>query len=443
MIRRLKKSFVTVTMISAALVLVVLMGIVNLINSIDRARYDREILEYIAENGGSFPGDDSSWSGAPEFSEDIDDGAFSAEPSREGGAENVFFPPQNGRAGWTWRRWDFTVETKYETRYFSVVLDASGALIRANTEQIAAVNQEEAVDIARTVRENGRSDGVYGNYRYTVKEGNDGESLYVFLDCTRSMTEVREFFRNSVIVTFGGLVVLFGLAWLLSGKAVRPMAESYEKQKSFITNAGHELKTPLAVIESSTEVIEIENGDSQWTQSIHGQVRRLSKLTEELVTLSRMDEGGAQLALSETDISQLTEECVEPFARMAEQKGLRFDLDIQPGILWKVNPDAMEKICAIMADNAVKYAAGDILLSLSRDGGHVILREENPAEGLTAGKQEQLFDRFYRGDASRNGAQPGYGLGLPLARSLAEAMGGKMQAHSPDGRRLVITMQLS
>ncbi len=438
MIRRLKRSFVTVTMLSAALVLVILMGIVNLTNYIERTNSDREILSYLAENGGRFP-----------VGKDIDDDHVSSgEPTEENASEEMDFTATNDPDG-TPPLWDgkgghrrgFTVETQYETRYFSVFLPVEGDPF-VDTSQIAAVTGEEAAALAQSLP---AADGKVlrsGNYRYTTVTGEYGV-LYVFLDCTRSIGAVRTFLINSVVVTAGGLIVLFGLAWLFSGKAVRPIAESYEKQKSFITNAGHELKTPLAVIESSTEVIELENGESQWTQSIHGQVRRLTTLTQELIALARMDEN-SDLALSEIDLSAVTEEALEPFAMLAEQKGFGFAAELQPGVRCRANREAVEKICAILADNAVKYTApgGAIRFTLTQEGGHAVLREENPAEGLAPGSQERLFDRFYRADTSHNSAQPGYGLGLPLARSLSEAMGGKMKADSPDGKRLVVTVQL-
>ena len=146
--------------------------------------------------------------------------------------------------------------------------------------------------------------------------------------------------------------------------------------------------------------------------------------------------------MAELDVSELVRKTAEPFAVLAQQRGMEMTLDIQPDITWSVNADALEKICSIIADNAVKYSAGDILFTLRKESGHLILREENPAEGLTEGRQEKLFDRFYRADASRSSVQPGYGLGLPLARSLAEAMGGSLTAVSPDGKALVFTARL-
>lgn len=407
MIQKLRRSFVRNTMIAAALVLVVLMGLVNLLNYVQRDSADKAILSILAENGGHLPAD---------------------APGLKGGRS---------------RR--LSTQDIYGASYFVVALDPEGSLLYLDTSHAPWVTDDSALLTAQTLRDAGKSTGTYNEMKFITAE-NGADVMYIFLAWSQNMAAMRSFFANSLIVTAAGLVVLFFLAWALSGKAVRPIAESYEKQKSFITNAGHELKTPLAVIQSCTEVIEIENGESQWTQSIHGQVERLSTLTGELIALSRMDEGTANPELAELDVSGTVSKALAPFALLAEQKGLTFTAEIAPDIQLKSNRESLEKLCAILADNAVKYTSpgGDIRFTLVREGGHMVcLRSENPAAGLTAGKQERLFDRFYRGDESRGGDQPGYGLGLPLARSLAESLGGSVTAHSPDGKRLIFTVRLT
>lgn len=440
MVKRLKKSFVAITMLSAALVLLVLMGVVNLMNYVERTSDDRELLQYLVDNGGHFPAA-SGGSREPASSEMASSEDMNVRDTDE--IPETAMMPEPGQPGQKGdHRRFFTPETEYETRFFSVFLREDGTVTFADTAQIAAVTGEEAALIAQDLQAAGRTAGRYADYRFAATPFGDGV-MYVFLDCTRNIMAVRTFFLNSVIVTAAGLLVLLGLSWLLSGRAVRPIVESYEKQKSFITNAGHELKTPLAVIASNTEVIELENGESRWTQSIHGQIERMTRLTQDLVALARMDEDtSASMERADTDVSRLVADTVEPFAQLAETKGLGFSLHIQPDIVWNTNADALEKICAILADNAVKYASGDITFSLRKEGSRLVLREENPADDLTEGKQEKLFDRFYRADASRSSSQPGYGLGLPMARSLTEALGGKIQANSPDGKRLVMTVSL-
>lgn len=434
MTRKLKRSFVAVTMLSAALVLVILMGVLNLVNTVERTKNDEEILQYLVANGGSFP----------EMRSDRDPSGEPNDPLPDAGG-NGYEDIKDHTADRKFDRLEerITVETPYETRYFSVLLSENGELISVDTGQIAAVSPEVAVEEASALWSAGKTSGRYGNYRY-LAAGQNRNVLYVFLDCNKSLSADRTFLFNSIFVTVAGLIVLLGVSWLLSGRAIRPLVESYEKQKSFITNAGHELKTPLAVIESSTEVIEMEGGETQWTRSVHRQVKRLSSLTQDLIALARMDEAANKPELTEQDASRIIADALEPYALLAEQKSLSFRTDIRPDLYLKTNRAALEKICVILADNAVKYTSegGGICFSFTRDGSRAVLRCENPADGLTQGRQEKLFDRFYRGDTSRSSKTPGYGLGLPMARQLIESMGGKISADSPDGRRLVITAQL-
>lgn len=401
MIRRLRRSFVRVTMISAALVLIVLMGLVNIMNYVQRDRADRSILTTLAENDGHLP----------------TDGRFRGQRLSAG--------------------------ELYGASYYTVSLNAAGQILFIDSTQAPWIDTEAAAAAAQSLQAAGRTDGTWGDAKFTTAvRGTD--VMYIFLAWSQNMASVRSFIYDSLIVTGLGLLVLFGLAWLLSNRAVRPIAESYEKQKSFITNAGHELKTPLAVIQSSADVIELESGETQWTKTIHSQVERLTALTGELTALARMDEGTA-LVLGELDLSDTVAQALAPFALLAEQNGHSFLTEIAPGIRLSSNAEAVRKLCGILADNAVKYASpgGDIRFTLSREGGHVLLRAENPAEGLAPGRQERLFDRFYRGDESRSSETPGYGLGLSLARSLAVALGGSLEAVSPDGKRLIFTVKFT
>ena len=184
------------------------------------------------------------------------------------------------------------------------------------------------------------------------------------------------------------LVVVF------SGAAVRPMAESYEKQKKFITDAGHELKTPLTVIATCTEVIEAEQGESKWTKGITAQTERLSGLTRELVALARMDEGGTQPEREAFPMSETLAEILDPFSMIAERRGIAFSTDIQPDITYKGDKSLIAKLFSILADNAVKYTpeGGSIMFSLSRKGRRITLVSENTAEDIEKGPHHELFD---------------------------------------------------
>jgi two-component system sensor histidine kinase CiaH len=323
-----------------------------------------------------------------------------------------------------------------------VQFTAAGKLSSVNTGKIAAVSTEEAVALAQELWSKGKTAGYDESYKYLAKTTDSG-TLYVFLDCTRDLSSFRSFLTISLLVSLCGIGAVFALVVVLSRRAIRPVAESYEKQKQFITNAGHEIKTPLAIIDSCTEVLEMEQGSNKWTDGIRGQVQRLTALTQSLVSLARMDEGSTSLPMAEFDLSAAVDETLEPFALLAESRGLKLTPSVQGGITFRGNEQTLRQLCSILADNAVKYAApgSEIRLSLTRKGRRITLVSDNAAEGLQAGDQSVLFDRFYRGDASRSSEKAGYGIGLSMAQSIVTAHGGRIEAKCPDGRRLVITAQ--
>ncbi|MCI2058059.1 MAG: HAMP domain-containing histidine kinase [Oscillibacter sp.] len=424
MIVQLRKKFILITMGSVIVVLAVLMGIVNAANYRKMDRNAGEILTVLAENSGVFPDSDKRPSES--------DGALPAEPSEGGKGAAAPGGPRS-----------FSPETPYETRYFSVTLNDSGATASVNTGRIAAVSTKEAVSMAQKLRAGGRNAGYLGNYKYRTVKTDQG-TQYLFLDCTRDLSSVRDFLSNSLLVSLCGIAAVFVLVMVLSKRAIRPVAESYEKQKKFITNAGHELRTPLTVIDSCTEVLEMEQGGNKWTEGIRSQVRRLTELTQNLVSLARMDEGGDSFPMAEFSLSDAVNETLEPFRLLAENRGLRLCADIQEGIRLWGSEQLLRQLCSILADNAVKYALPDseIRFSLCRRGKKAVLTCVNRTQGLQRGDQDVLFDRFYRGDASRSSEKGGSGIGLSMARSIAAAHHGKISARSDDGESLTVTLQL-
>ena len=337
-------------------------------------------------------------------------------------------------------------ETPFETRFFTVTLNESGQVASMDTGQIAAVTTEEATAMAREAAASGKDSAYNGKYKYLRTETDQGD-MYIFVDCTRDLESCRSFLKISVLVSLAGFAAIFLLVVLLSPLMIRPTVESYEKQKRFITDAGHELKTPLAVIESCTEVVEMQNGESKWTEGIRDQVKRLGDLTRDLVSLARMDEAAEDLVLSDTDFSAIIEETLRPFVLMAEQQGKTLIANLPKGpdgsalpVMIKGSEPHLRQLISILADNAVKYASegGEIRFSLEQSGRTAVLTGTNPAEGLEPGSQDKFFDRFYRGDSSRSSEKRGYGLGLSMARAITEACGGTIEAESPDGKTLVM-----
>ena len=251
---------------------------------------------------------------------------------------------------------------------------------------------------------------------------------------------------------------------------VRPIAESYEKQKKFITNASHELKTPMAVIKSCNEVSAMQNGETKWSKAIGEQVDRLTVLTNRLVALSKMDEAadygldvtGENINKEKIAFDALVFDGIKPFKLIAQQKNIPFSYSTEnPGQSISLVGDKayLSELVNILADNAIKYCApgGSIKFKLSQSGNKVILTEENTSEGLTPGNQNILFDRFYRGDQSHSKTENdkvdsstydsstsggGFGIGLSMAEAIVTAHGGVISAESPDGERIIFKVEL-
>lgn len=221
------------------------------------------------------------------------------------------------------------------------------------------------------------------------------------------------------------LLVIF-----LSRRAIRPIVENMEKQKQFVTNAGHEIKTPLAIIQSNTEALELFQGESKWSRNIKDQTLRLSGLMGNLLALARMDEGTGQAHPTDVDLTGLTEAALRGFAQPMEARGLTLRADIQADVVLRADPAQMEQLLSLLLDNAVKYAdqGGTVWVSLARLEKKVRLSEQNTCETLPQVPAEKLFDRFYRADAARTQKNGGYGIGLAVARSIAQANGGTLRA---------------
>ena len=222
------------------------------------------------------------------------------------------------------------------------------------------------------------------------------------------------------------------------------MAESYEKQKRFITDAGHELKTPLTIIDADAEILEMDLGENEWVRDIQGQVKRLTGLTRDLIYLSRMDEEQSRPQLVEFPLSDLVRETAQPFQTLAKTQGKSLDLRVQPDLSLQGDEKALGHLVTILLDNALKYspAGSGISLSLERQGKYARLTVANPTDSPLPGDLNQLFERFYRADPSRNSQTGGHGLGLSIAQAIVSAHKGKLTAASPDGASLVMTALL-
>lgn len=343
-------------------------------------------------------------------------------------------------------------ELAYETRYFSVITDSSNNVVRSDFEHISAVSVDETdhfLTLAQTgKRQRGKIEDD-GNIYYFLSRPLTAEQaemltgtntadyrLTVFLDCTRKLYTTRMIVQFSLSIGLISMLLFIVIVSVFSRRAIQPTVDSYEKQKEFITNAGHELKTPLAIISANTEVIEMTTGSNEWTQSIINQVKRLTGLVNRLITIARLDEGNSEkIDLSqEVDLSAYASELATSFEAVASQQGKAFEHHIAENVKVKGDRNSIRELYTILIDNAIKYCdeGGTVRIELSMKRKSVFSVSNTFAEG--EGKDySRYFERFYRGDTSHSHEKAGYGIGLSMARSVAELHKGKIEVSYKDG----------
>lgn len=330
-------------------------------------------------------------------------------------------------------------ETPFESRFFSVILSESGEALAVDTGRIAAVDQEEAVEYAAAAVLKGKERGFLGSYRYGIQFLAGGEARIVFLDCRRLLSHFKNFCSTFCWVAAVGMAAVCALLAYFSGRVVRPLAESYEKQKRFITDAGHELKTPLAIIDADAEVLSLERGESEWIADIKSQTSRLLELTNDLICLSRMEEGEKQ-AFSQISLSAEAETAVQTFQTAAKAQGKTLRTQIQPEVHIKGDEKMIRRLLSVLLDNALKYSPsqGEIVVTVEKRARGAAFSVWNTAEKVNKKDLEHLFDRFYRADPSRNSGTGGHGIGLSIAKAVMTAHKGKIWASTEDGHSLLI-----
>ena len=332
-----------------------------------------------------------------------------------------------------------------ESRYFTVLLGKSGNWKLGDVSHMADADEEELSRVAQKALDSGRQEGFCEDYLYSLTARRGGTAA-VFLNCETKLTRVRRLALISLAACGGCILLAWGLVALFSSRAIRPMVENAVMQKQFITDAGHELKTPLTVISANMDVLAMESGDNEWIRSTKKQVADMRGLVSELIYLSRLDEEAAPLKFEDLDLSALVSETAEPFSAMAEFSGKAMECAVPDGVRASGDAAALKRLVSTLCDNAVKYTpeGGSIALRLSRGRKGIVLKAENSlAAPLSPEALSHLFDRFYRADSSRSRESGGYGIGLSVAKAIAEKHGGTLKAtQSEDGKRIAFICTL-
>ena len=410
MINKLKRKFLIIGTVFMFILMTVLVLTMNLINYSQVTADADSVLDML--------------SGAPAFSEEMTE------------RERPQMPDNFIRKG-------MSPEVFYESRYFVVMVSSDGETVESDLSRIVAVD-EESVDgyITKALKSVGQR-GYIDSYRY-LKTTEDGETKIIFLDCGRKLDSFTNFLWISVIVGLTGCVIIFVAFFFTAGKIVAPIAESYEKQKRFISDAGHEIKTPLTIINANIDLLESE-GEREELTDIRQQTKRLTQLTNNLVLLSKMEEAEHTLRKIDFPLSDLVGETAGNFRALATANNIELNQSITPGVTLNGSPDAVRQLISILLENAVKYSPqnGQIDLTLKTHKKTAVITLENTAkEAVNEGDLCNIFDRFFRSDTSRNSETGGHGIGLSIAKAIVEAHGGSITASTKTGNDFIITVNL-
>ena len=398
MIKQLKKRFVILVTVSVSLVLLIILGVTNIVSYNNTMnKIDADILGAVADinynpQGGNLPGQQGN-----------------------------IVPDVNGNLN----------------RVFIANIGEDGEIESVNIEYYTIITEEQAREIAQSALDNNDSEGIENDYKYLY---NEEQGTIFFLDCRVELETINNFILISIIVFFAGVLLVVGIALVLMRPAIEPIVESYNKQKAFITDASHELKTPLTIIETNTELTEMECGESKWTRNSHKQIERLRKLTNDLVMLARMDEENNNTVYKEIDMSDLVNEVIMGYDPVCVASNKKLSFNVEPDVKIMGNDEEIGKLLNILLDNAVKYSSanGTIDVTLSKNGRKKNLTVSNSVDNIAEGGHNEVFERFYRSDKSRNSETGGQGIGLSIAKAIVNKHKGKISAESKTSKSFAI-----
>ena len=326
---------------------------------------------------------------------------------------------------------------------FSIAkVDDFGKIIKTYRDDTLIPDQDALQSKVNDALSKGKTSGFLGSYRFLKVETNVG-NLILFLNCQRELDSYNSFIENSLLISIGVIASVFVLIVLISKRVIAPIQETYIKQKQFITGASHELKTPLAIISSNVDVLEMENGDSKWMQNIHNQVERLNSLVNSLVVFSRMEEKDT-VERTRFDLTSVLKSRIEDFDELADFQKKNIVADIDENLNYYGEEASIVQLMDILLENAIKYAPEDsgISVSLKKNRKHAILKVSNKAD-VKKGDLSKVFERFYRLDESRNSAIKGYGIGLSMAQLIAEKHKETIRAYAPEDGIFKIEMRFT
>ena len=406
MIYRLQRRFILISTASVLAVVFLVFGVIFALNISSMNRNMDILADRVSEGGGRFPKN-----GMEDF-----------KPSKK--------PPK--------KEGDFdfiTPETPFSTRHFTVFFDDNGEISKTFTESIYSIDEQTAIEYGKSVINSRTERGWIANYRYKIFSTDSGMAI-VFVDGSMNRSALMQSTVIAGVVLLCCAALVLALIIIFSKRAVRPIAESYEKQKQFITDANHELKTPLTLILANVELAQTEIGENEWLEDIKAEGHRMTELVNQLVALSRMDEENSKMNVAEVALGELVFDTASEFEPLAMGRGKNLSISIDRSIIYSGDEALLHRLVGILLDNAIKYCddGGDISVSLEKRR-HIALTVENTYSAVNEIELNRLFDRFYRADKARN-FTGGYGVGLSMAKAIAEKHKGEISAYKKDSSHI-------
>ncbi len=403
MIKKLRFKFILISTLSIFLLLSLILLSVNISNYNKVAREADRFTYDIAVNG--------------ELTND------NLTPPMNGGAPN---PNQNENGP---RIGDIRREAMFDTRYFLVKFDSDSNVIETKTDRIASVNEAQAIDIATNQLSKKASTGWYKDYRFRVYEDSStSTTTIVYVDYERELAPSRTVLISSFIVGSVGIVIAFVLIFFISNIVVKPVDDAFKKQKHFISNASHELKTPITIISANNQILEIEYGENESIDTINRQVRKLSNMIQELNNLSRLDEMDKLSEFAKFNLSNAATEVVEPYSEIFKKENKTLNINIDSDIEYKGNELLIKGLISTIMDNSLKYSVSYATFTVTKDNERIIIESKNDATELKNGNLNDVFERFYRTDEARANYE-GSGIGLSIAKEVVNLHKGRISAY--------------
>ena len=399
MFRKLRLRFIATASLAILIVLFSVVGVLNSARHVQTVDEINKILTLLSDNGGSFP-------------------SISKTTSELGDTVSV--------------------DTLFQYRYFSAKMDHHGNIISLNSSNISDLTDQEVKEFLERINHSKDTRGDFSyhhhTYSYMVSETSRRSDLIVVLDSTNQFRDNMALVHLSIWMSGISFIFFVLVISIVSGKVIKPFIRNYERQRRFITNAGHELKTPLAIISANNELVELMNGESEWTKSTNDQVERMTGLINGLVAMARLEEQ-PELVLTNVNFSDITRDAAEDFKGPVIKDGKEFVMDIQPNIHVKAEEKSLFELVTLLVDNANKYCdpAGKVSVTLSKN--RLSKAKLEISNTYTKGKDfdyTKFFERFYREDESHNNKTSGYGIGLSMAQTMVKLLKGNISVTYKD-----------